>query len=116
MTRKDRPVFSVDLSFEGDRDEDESESSFEEGRCLCKCMRITIALRLVAVTRLLLNLILLYIAFDTILVYLLAFTALGNFTVLCILISGVQEEKRNKIRYTKFWIVSDFVLEPISFE
>ncbi|MFH4980106.1 hypothetical protein AB6A40_006815 [Gnathostoma spinigerum] len=100
-------MFSADFSFGEDKKLDDNEAFLEEDRCLYNSMRITVALKLVVLIRLILNLILLYIAFDTIFVYVLAFAGIGNFTFLCILLSGLLENEQNHIRCTKLWMVSE---------
>uniref|UniRef100_A0A914S1X1 Uncharacterized protein n=1 Tax=Parascaris equorum TaxID=6256 RepID=A0A914S1X1_PAREQ len=103
MDSKSKPIFSIHLSLE---QEDDDTTALEEPKCLCGYVRITNALIAIAILPLILDLVALYAAWDTIFVYFLTFSSIGTFTVLCVVISGLQEEKRKKIGYTKIWVVS----------
>uniref|UniRef100_A0A158R5J5 Uncharacterized protein n=1 Tax=Syphacia muris TaxID=451379 RepID=A0A158R5J5_9BILA len=77
---------------------------YTEPKCFCGFIRITLALRFVALLRMVLDLVALYCAWGTIFEYFLLISSLGTFTVLCIIISGLQEENHSRLKYTKLWV------------
>ncbi|VDK25971.1 unnamed protein product [Anisakis simplex] len=105
MTSKSsRQIFAIQFN----NDDNEEDIILEEPTCLCGCMRVTRALWVVAVLRLLFDLTALYTAWDTVFMYPSVFSSLTTFTVLCVVISGLHEEKGDKIRYAHIWVVSHF--------
>ncbi|VDD91709.1 unnamed protein product [Enterobius vermicularis] len=105
----EKPIYAISISSETASYDDDDELS-SEPTCCCGFMRITLGLRLVALLRLVLDLIALYCVWDTVFAYFLVISSIGTFTVLCIIISGLQQEEHTRLKYTKLWVAFKLVI------